>query len=214
MNAPKKKICIAGAGGSGREVLCCLIDGLAGTDDRIEEQVCFMVDDAYYREPRVLGVEVIRKSTFDPALYDVVVAIGDPLDRKRFVESLPPETTFTTVIHPTAVISKWVEIGEGSIVTAGCVLTCDIKIGKHAHFNLQTTVTHDCVIGDFFTAGPAVHISGNCRIGNQVNLGTGALLRNGIHIGDDVTVGMGAVVVKSLIQPGVYVGNPARKLEK
>lgn len=214
MSPIKKKICIAGAGGSGREVLFCLAETLPGKYDRIEDHACFMVDDVYYVSSRVHGVEVIRKSDFNPALYDVVVAIGDPYDRKRFVESLPPETTWATLIHPSAVISEKVEIGEGSIITAGCILTCDIKIGRHAHLNLQTTITHDCIIGDYFTAGPAVHISGSCIIGNHVNIGTGALLRNGIHIADDVTIGMGAVVVKSITQAGTYVGNPARKLEK
>jgi sugar O-acyltransferase (sialic acid O-acetyltransferase NeuD family) len=173
-----------------------------------------MVDDVYYTESKVLGISVIKKSEFIPALYDVVVAIGDPWDRKRFVESMPFETTWATIIHPTAIISKWVEIGEGSIITAGTILTCDIKVGKHAHLNLQTTITHDCEIGDYFTAGPAVHISGNCKIGDCVNIGTTAALRNGISICNNVTIGMGSVVVKNITEEGIYVGNPAKKLVK
>jgi hypothetical protein len=73
-----------------------------------------------------MGVDVIPQSKFDPALYKVVVAVGDPSSRKRVVDSLPTQTTYTSIIHPSVVISEWVEIGEGSIITAGTILTCNI----------------------------------------------------------------------------------------
>lgn len=209
-----KKICIYGTGGFGREVLCCLIDIIAGTKLKIEEIACFMVGDEYFKESKIMGIEVIPQSKFDPALYDVVVAIGDPVLRKKVVDNLPQETTYTTLIHPGAVISEWVKIGEGSIITAGTILTCNITIGRHAHLNLHTTVGHDCVIGDFFTTAPAANISGNCHFGDYVYLGTNAAVRNGVTICSNVTIGMGGVVVKDINEEGVYIGNPLKKLEK
>lgn len=86
----EKKICILGAGGFGREVLCCLIDGIASTKLKIEEITCFMVSDEHFKESKIMGVDVIPQSKFDPALYNVVVAIGDPISRKRVVDNLPP----------------------------------------------------------------------------------------------------------------------------
>jgi serine acetyltransferase len=39
--------------------------------------------------------------------------------------------------------------------------------------------------------------------------------KQGIKIADRVTIGMGAVVTKDITEPDtVWVGNPARKLEK
>ncbi len=210
----EKKICIAGAGGFGKEVLCCLIDIIASTDLKIEEIACFMVRDEDLKETTIMGVEVIPQSAFNPLLYNVVVAIGDPKKRKKVVESLPANTTFTTLIHPTAIISAWVEIGEGSIVTAGTIITCNIKIGKHAHLNLHTTVGHDCVMGDYFTTAPAVNISGNCRFGDCVYFGTNASIRENVTICSNVIIGMGGVVVKNITEEGVYIGNPLKKLEK
>ncbi len=210
----EKKICILGAGGFGREVLCCLIDGIATTNLKIEEIACFMVSDEHFKENKIMGVDVIPQSKFDPTLYNVVVAIGDPSSRKRVVESLPSQTTYTTIIHPSAVISEWVKIGEGSIVTAGTILTCNIKIGKHAHLNLHTTIGHDCIMGDFFTTAPAANISGNCNFGDCVYFGTNSAVRQGVKICDNVTIGMGGVVVKDITEEGVYIGNPLKKLEK
>ncbi|PID85763.1 MAG: transferase [Chloroflexi bacterium] len=210
----EKKICIIGAGGFGRETLLCVIDGIATTNLKIEEVACFMVEDKYLAENKIMGVDVIPQSKFDPELYNVVVAIGDPSTRKKVVESLPKQTTFTTIIHPNAIISDWVKIGEGSIITAGVIITCNIKIGKHSQLNLHTTIGHDCEMGDYFTTAPGANISGNCVFGNKVYFGTNSSVRQGVSICNDVTIGMGGVVVKNIAESGVYIGNPLKKLEK
>ena len=210
----KKKYCIFGTGGSGRETLICLIDSIALSDYKIGEIVVFMVDDAYYNEPEILGIPVIKRSDFDPTKFEVVVAVGDPKARRKIVNELPHETKYTSIIHPRAIISDWVEISEGSIVTAGTILTCNIKIGKHAHLNLNTTIGHDCRIGDFFTTAQGVNISGNCTFGDGVYFGANSSSREGVIISDDVTIGMGGAVVKDIKNEGVYVGVPVQRLLK
>ena len=210
----EKKICIVGAGGFGRETLLCIIDGIATTNLKIEEVACFMVEDKYIDENIIMGVDLIPQSKFDPELYSVVVAIGDPSTRNKVIDSLPEETTFTTIIHPNAIICDWVKIGEGSIITAGVIMTCNIKIGKHSQLNLHTTIGHDCEMGDYFTTAPGANISGNCEFGDKVYFGTNSSVRQGVSICNDVTIGMGGVVVKNITESGVYIGNPLKKLEK
>ena len=210
----EKKICIIGGGGFGRETLTCLIDGISKTELKIEEIVVFMVNDKFYEKSEIMGVPVIKDSEFNAENYKVVVAIGDPKKRKKVIEKLPPETEFITIIHPNVVISDWVEIGEGSIITSGTILTCNIKIGKHTHLNLHTTIGHDCIIGDYFTTSPGTNISGNCEFGDCVYFGTNSSIRQGIKICDNVTIGMGGIVVKNINEEGVYIGNPVKKLEK
>jgi sugar O-acyltransferase (sialic acid O-acetyltransferase NeuD family) len=210
----RKKIGIIGAGGFGKETLCCLIDSIAHTSLKIEDIACFLVSDEHLETDFVLGIPVVPLSKFQPKNYDVVVAVGDPANRRKIVEKLPKKTTFTTIIHPKASISKWVDIGEGSIITAGAVLTCDIKIGKHAHINLHTSIGHDCQIGDYFTSAPAANISGHCHFGDGVYIGTNASIREKISICSNVTIGMGGIVVKDIEESGVYIGNPLKKLEK
>ena len=210
----QKKICVVGTGGFGRETMCCLIDSLASQNIKATDVACFMVADKDFDEKIVMGFPVIPQSQFKPDEYEVLVGIGDSKTRKKVVESLPKETKFTTVIHPNVVISDWVEIGEGGIITAGTIITCNIKIGKHAQLNLHSTIGHDCVIGDFFTSGPGTNISGICTFGNNVYFGTNASVKQGVTICDDVVIGMGSVVTKNITEPGIYVGSPAKKLEK
>lgn len=210
----EKKIGIIGIGGFGKEVLCCLIDVLGKTDSSIEELVCFFVSDEYMKDTKkILDIDVLPLSSFNPDLYEVIVAVGNPSERKLIVDSLPSNTKYKTIIHPNAIISKWVEIGEGSVVTAGTIITCNIKIGKHAHLNLCTTIGHDCVIGDFFTTAPGVNISGNCKFGDNVYIGTNACVKQGVQICNNVTIGMGGVVIKNITEKGVYIGNPVKVLQ-
>ncbi len=209
-----KKLCIFGTGGFGRETLCAHVDAGAAKGFDTSLNTVFMIDDAYYQAESINGIPVIKRSDFDPALYNVVVAIGDPHKRMSVVQKMPEETTYGTVIHPSAVISSWVDIGAGSIITAGCIVTCQITLGKHTHLNLQTTIGHDCDLGDFLTTAPSVNINGSNEIGSRVYFGTGAGTKEGVRICDDVVIGMGAMVTKNIELPGVYIGCPAKRMEK
>ncbi len=208
-----RKICIVGTGGFAREVFCCIIDIFKAKNRSIEDKVCFLDKDEFCTGEKIMGIDVILESTFNSEKYIVVVAIGDPKTRKKVVDNFPKDTCYATLIHPTAVISDWVEIGEGSIITAGVIVTCNIKIGKHAHLNLCTTIGHDCEIGDYFTTAPSANISGICKFGNLVYFGTNTCVKQGVSICDNVTIGMGGVVVKDIKESGIYIGNPLRKLE-
>ena len=200
-------VAIFGTGGFAREVACVLHD--LGRGDRI---AAFHEPDAVYQPRELLGVPVRPQSAFEPGRHRAVIGIGNPNVREKVVGELPPETVFDTLVHPAAVVSQWVEIGDGTIVCAGAVLTCQIEIGKHCHFNLNATVGHDCVFGDFCTIAPGTNISGNVTLGTRVDVGTQAAFRQNLRVCDDVVIGMGAVVLKDIVEPGTYIGVPARKV--
>ncbi len=103
-------------------------------------------------------------------------------------------------------------IGEGSIICPGCILTTNINLGKHAQLNLQTTIGHDSVVGEYFTTAPGAKISGGCRVGDRVYVGTNASLKEKVSICSDVVIGLNAGVVKNIDVSGIYVGTPAKKI--
>lgn len=195
---------IIGAGGFGREVFWSL-----PYIERIN--TVFFVDDLYWTDN---DNEVYPLSKFDPDEYEVVVAVGSPLARKKIVESLPKSTKFFTHIHKSAqLLASDIRIGDGSIICANSIITTDVKIGKHCHLNLSSTVGHDTVIGDFFTTAPGAKISGNCKIGDCVYFGTNSSVREKIEICNNVTIGLNAGVVKHITEPGTYTGTPAKKIK-
>jgi sugar O-acyltransferase (sialic acid O-acetyltransferase NeuD family) len=204
-----KRFAIIGAGGFAREVLSYLHEQISA-----DNEVFFVVDDHYFvAEQIVCGLPVMKRSDFTEQSEDVrvLVAVADPKVRAEMLRRMP-----LGVIHHT-LVSKYARtydcvIGAGGIVCPGTVVTCNVDIGKFCHLNLNTTVGHDCVIGDYFTTAPGVHISGNVKIGDRVYFGTNASVREKISICDDVTIGMGSVVVKDIVEPGVYAGIPARRI--
>jgi sugar O-acyltransferase (sialic acid O-acetyltransferase NeuD family) len=192
------EIALVGNGGFAREVMAHM--GCTCTR---------FVDDIYYNKPLQ---NVYKLSDFSGARYRLLIAIGDPLVRKDIVNKLPKETKYGNYVSNKAIILSFVHFGYGDIICAGVILTTNIKIGNHVHINLGSTIGHDVVIGDFVTISPGVNVSGNCTIDDFVYIGSGAVIREKLSICDHVTIGMGAVVVKDIIEPGVYVGNPAKRI--
>ena len=195
---------IIGAGGFGREIYWSL--PLAQRVNTV-----FFVDDSYWDGTNPL---ILPLSKFNTSEYEVCVAIGDSFDRKKVVDSLPLDAKFFTHIHESVIIlDKNIKIGKGSIICAGSILTTNIEIGNHCHLNLDTTIGHDTVIGDYFTTAPGAKISGNCNIGDCVYFGTNSSTKQKVNICDDVVVGLNAGVVKDITESGVYVGSPAIKMK-
>jgi sugar O-acyltransferase (sialic acid O-acetyltransferase NeuD family) len=196
------KKAIIGAGGFAKEVYWSL-----SLMERIG--TIFFVDDKYYDGSNL----TLPLSKFDPKEYEVVVAVGEPKDRFDIVNRLPKDTKYFTHIHPSVqILGEDIQIGEGSIICAGTIITTNVTIGKHAHLNLQTTIGHDCEIGAYFTTAPGAKISGNCKIYDCVYVGTNASIKQKLSIHSLSTIGSNAAVVKHIEESGIYVGIPAKKI--
>jgi sugar O-acyltransferase (sialic acid O-acetyltransferase NeuD family) len=185
---------LIGAGGHAREVMAQMGEKLP----------CF-VDDAYQTD------RTLPLSRFDPEQYEVLVAIGDSVSRQQMVARLPRETRYFTFIHPTALLLEDVTVGEGSFIGAHCILTTNIRLGRHALLNRGNQVGHDAVAGDFLSLMPGAILSGNVRLGDGVYLGNNACVREKVGVCSGTTIGMGAMVVAEIREAGTYVGMPARR---
>ena len=93
------------------------------------------------------------------------------------------------------------------------------KVQSHAFICELVTIGDDCFIGhgvvfinDLFSeGGPAGGDQSKWKstiIGNQVSVGSNATILP-VTICDHVVIGAGSVVVKDILEPGVYAGNPA-----
>jgi sugar O-acyltransferase (sialic acid O-acetyltransferase NeuD family) len=214
-----QEIAIYGAGGFGREV-AWLIETCNGIENKYKIS-CFIDDDKnligkIINEFPVMGL-ADANSLFPKA--KVISGIGIPKPRQLTIEraySIGFDTEI--IVHPRVEMSRWVKMGKGTIICAGCILTTNIDIGQQVQINLDCTLGHDVVLGDYTTLSPGVHVSGYVHIGKRVFVGTGAVFINGtdnepLVIGDDVVIGAGACVTKS-IKEGIWGGVPARPLKK
>lgn len=140
---------------------------------------------------------------------DIFIAIGDPHTRKALMDYYDGRV-FPVLIHPSAVISSDVSIGEGTVVAAGTVISPDSAIGRGCIINTCSSVDHDCVVGDYCHVSVGAHLSGTVSLGDEVWIGAGAIVSNNIRICSGSVIGAGAVVIRDIDTAGTYVGVPAR----
>ena len=106
------KQAIFGYGGHAREVAM-----------QIGGEVTFFVDDEYSND--------IAKpiSEFNVLEYEILVAVANPREREEIVNRLPPQTEFTTFIHPTANIGDNVYLGTNSSIREKLSISSNTLIG-------------------------------------------------------------------------------------
>jgi len=214
----RTKVAIYGAGGFGREV-AWLVESCTAPGHHYEVS-CFIVDDPanhgqVLNDVEIVGLDMARHRYPDAV---VVGAIGSPHAREKLMtkaEALGFRPA--TLVHPRVEHSRWLDIGEGTVICTGCILTTNIQLGRHVQINLDCTVGHDVVMSDYATLAPGVHVSGRVHLGRRVYVGTGAVLINGqpdhpLIVGDDAVIGAGACVVKSVPAAATVVGVPAKEV--
>lgn len=208
-----KDIVIIGAGGFGREVAWLIED--INKKNKEWNLIGFIDDNKAIQGMEVNGYKVVGNIEWlnEQELY-VVNAIGDPIVKKKVLERLSgSKNKYPVLIHPGVIYSDKVSFGEGSIICAGNIITVNINIGRHVIINLDCTIGHDAVIGDYSTVLPSVNLSGLVKIGQCVSIGTGSAIIQGVSIGENTIIGAGAVVVKDLPANCTAVGAPAKPIK-
>ncbi len=137
-----------------------------------------------------------------------IVSIGDNKSRKNIVETI--QAIYLTAIHPRAIVSRFSNVSEGSVVMAGAIINADSKIGKHCIINTGAIIEHDCVIEDYVHVSPNASLAGNVTVGEGSHIGIGAEIIQGITIGKWVVVGAGAVLINDVPDYAVVVGIPGK----
>lgn len=132
------------------------------------------------------------------------------------VTVIEPVNMYECRIGAGSFIGPFVEIQKGVVVGERC------RVQSHAFICELVSIGDDCFIShgamfinDTFAAGgPAGGDSSkwkSTRIGNHVSVGTNATILP-VTICDHVVIGAGSVVTRDITEPGIYAGNPARRL--
>ncbi|WP_144213726.1 acetyltransferase [Shewanella donghaensis] len=204
-----KKLAILGASGHGKVI--AEIAELTGLWD-----ISFF-DDAW---PSISTVEhwpisgngddlITSVSDFD----GFIIAIGNNKVRWQKQECLlRAGGKAITLIHPTAVISQYSNIGTGTVIMANAVVGSFARVGHAVICNTACSIDHDCDISN------GVHISPGARLAGQVTIercswvGMGASVIQQIHIGSHVIIGAGSTVIRNIIANDTVVGSPAKSV--
>lgn len=149
----------------------------------------------------------------DPDVYFFYALISVKLNHKflhKLLDLQIPTERFATIIHPTAVISKFAKIGYGTCIQPFVSVGPNVTIGNHIQIFAQSLIGHGATLEDYS------YVANNACIGADVHLKEGAYLGTNcttlefISIGKWSIVGMGSVVLKDVLDFTKVAGNPAR----
>lgn len=157
-----------------------------GTDDEIPQ---------YVKEcDFVITVGFIKNPAIRIKLYNKVKAVGGRL---------------ATIIASTAHVSKYAELGEGTVIMHHAFVNAGAKIGDNCIINTFVNIEHDAEVGNQCHISTGTMVNGECKIGENCFIGSQSVCANCIEIASDIIVGAGSVVRKSIRVKGIYAGNPA-----
>jgi sugar O-acyltransferase (sialic acid O-acetyltransferase NeuD family) len=117
---------------------------------------------------------------------------------------------FTSVRHPSAVVSPFAHIHESAQLMAGSVVQAGATINEGCIVNTSAVIEHGVSMGAWVHVAPRAVVCGDVKIGAGSHIGAGAVVRQGIELGERTVVAAGAVVVRSFEGGGLLVGVPAR----
>lgn len=159
---------------------------IIGTDDEIPQYV-----EEY---DFIITVGFIKNPALRIKLYNKVKAAGGRL---------------ATIIASTAHVSKYAELGEGTVIMHHAFVNAGAKIGDNCIINTFVNIEHDAEVGNQCHISTGTMVNGECKIGKNCFIGSQSVCANCIEIASDIIVGAGSVVRKSIRVKGIYAGNPA-----
>jgi sugar O-acyltransferase (sialic acid O-acetyltransferase NeuD family) len=199
-----KTVNVLGAGGHARAVIALLTDcgfTVAGIYDPAFSAV---------REEFICGVRL--KGALPSKELEVVLAIGDGQLRKLSYSSEEIRVVQESIIHPEAFIGLGVNTGISNLIFPRAVLHTEVKLGANNIINTGCILEHETVIGNHNHISVGTVLCGRVTIGDNCFVGAGTTIIDKVKVGSNVTIGAGSVVIRDILEPGVYVGNPARRI--
>jgi sugar O-acyltransferase (sialic acid O-acetyltransferase NeuD family) len=210
-----KKLAIIGAGDLGQLI------AYHATNDRHYSVVGYFDDTKIkgesIEEVTVLGnLSEVEKQYNEGAFDCLMIGIGynHILARKKIFNELHKLIPFGTIAHSSCYVDSSVKIGEGSFLLPGCIIDRNVEIGKNVLLNTGCVIAHDTSIHNHCFLSPAVKIAGKTIIGECCVLGINTTVIDHIVVEPFIKTGAGSVVIKNLMEPGLYVGIPAILIKK
>ena len=172
------------------------------------------------KEQEVSGIPVIGT---DDDLVDLKEKCGRALITVGFVETVKVRKRLFTLLGtngfdlPPIVASSAFKaisckISDGTILMHQAMVNARASVGRNCIINSKALVEHDARIGDNCHVSTGAIVNGDCIIGEDCFLGSGSVIKHGVGVASGCIIGAGAVVVSYITEPGVYVGNPVRKI--
>ena len=214
----QKDIAIYGAGGLGREV-ACMLEVINHQEGNPLNSIGFFDDGVAPATQagthgKVLGD--IHTLNDWPTPLCVALCFGNPRTIAAVRAKITnPGVSFPNLIYPDFRIAEAATftIGEGNIITSGCLATCNVAVGDFNLLNGDVVLAHDVRLGNYNCIMPGVRVSGEVTIGERNLIGSCSFILQQTRIGNEVTLSPGSILLTNPKDGNTYIGNPAKKFK-
>jgi UDP-3-O-[3-hydroxymyristoyl] glucosamine N-acyltransferase len=145
-----------------------------------------------------------------------VVAVTRDLElRKQLITTLDERLlSRATLVHSSCVIDSHAEVGEGSVISQFASALWRSTIGRDCLVAPYCMIAHQSSLGQGSLMQPGAMIAGSTTIGSMCVLGMRSNVIDKLSICDWVEAGAAALITKNIEQSGLYLGQPARRVNK
>lgn len=161
----------------------------------------------------ILGNDSILYEYFNKGINKVALGLGGYRNNNLRIKmyKLVKKIGFEVVsaVHPRAILSKSVKLGEGNAIFAGAIINPEVRIGNNVIIATGASIDHETIIKDHALISAGVTIGGYVEIEEGVLCALGSNVISGIKIGKNALVAAGAVVVNDIMENTKVFGIPA-----
>ena len=155
---------------------------------------------------KILGYEIIATDDDLPRLVNeyenFLITLGQiksPGKRIRIFQTLKESgTKLPVIISPLAYVSKYAEIGDGTIIMHQVLINAGARIGSNCIINTKALIEHDATIGDHCHIATCAAINGGVQVGSGSFFGSNAVCKEYIEIGENAVIGCGEKITKNI----------------
>lgn len=156
------------------------IAGVAGIEEASPGYITFVANPKYAAAAKTTRASAIIVSEDFPAGSTALLRSKNPyLAFARAIDLFYQPPTYSSGIHPTAVIAPTAKIGKNAHIGAYVVIDGEVEIGEDAVLLPHVVIYRGARIGDSFFAHAHAVVREYCRLGDNV------LLQNGAVVGTD-----------------------------
>jgi sugar O-acyltransferase (sialic acid O-acetyltransferase NeuD family) len=168
---------------------------------------------------RVAGYEVLGdesdliNDSQRSGLRQGIIGVGDNATRRRLgyhLRSSIPEIEYVNAIHPSATLSRQVNLGQGVLVMAKCYVGLNTEVGEGAVIATNSIFEHDGWMGEYSTLGAGTTTGGHVTLGAGTAVCLGCTIIHGMTVGKNTVIGSGSTVINDIPSDVVAYGSPAR----
>lgn len=165
---------------------------------------------------KIIGTDEDIPAYIDKAEFVITVGfIKNPVIRIKLYNKVKEAGgKMATVIASTAHVSKYAEIGEGTVVLHQAFVNAGAKVGTNVILNTFTNIEHDAEIGNNCHISTGTMVNGEAKVHNSVFIGSQSVVNQCVSICENCVVASGTVISKDLKIPGIYAGNPVKLIKK